>query len=117
VDIGAIRVMGDNELFDFFQDVYLVAETLEHHALRGAAQRSRLGRRRARLGPRPRRERRPDAGFVLEDLAAPPDHRAPQLAVLVAGLDHHRHPGIAADADDLLGLHVRGHGKAPSSAK
>jgi hypothetical protein len=47
--------------------------------------------------------------LVLGDLTAPPDHHAPQLAVLVAGLDHQRHLGVAADVDDLLRLAVRGH--------
>src|SRR5262249_38118944 len=72
-------------------------------------QRSRLYRRRIRLRPRPRREGRLHAGFVVEDLAAPPDHHTPQLRVVVAGLDHQRHSGIAPDVDDLLRLAVRGH--------
>src|SRR5712691_7084407 len=88
---------------------HLLRNDLEHHALRRAGQRSRLDRRRTRLRPRPRLERRPDAGFVLEDIAAPPDHHAPKFGVLVAGLDHQRHLRIPADVDDFLRLPVRGH--------
>src|SRR5205814_4678669 len=83
---------------------HLLRDDLEHHALRRAGQRARLDRRRIRLRSRPPLERRPDTGLVLQDLAAPADHHAPQLSVLVAGLDHQRHLGIAADVDDLLRL-------------
>src|SRR6185295_5929211 len=80
---------------------HLLRDDLEHDPLRRAGLRARLRRRRTRLRRRPPLERRPDAGFVLEDLATPPDHHAPQLGVFVAGLDHQRHLGIAADVDDL----------------
>src|SRR5438270_701541 len=79
---------------------YLLRDDLEHDPLRRAGLRARLDRRRTRLRRYPPLERLPDAGFVLEDLAAPADHHAPQFGVLVAGLDHQRHPGIAADVDD-----------------
>src|SRR4030095_1795494 len=86
---------------------HLLRDDLEHHALRRTGQRPRLARGRIRLGPRPRLERLPDTGFVLEDLATPSDHHAPQLGVLVAGLHHQRHPGITAGVEDLLRLTVR----------
>src|SRR4029434_9130136 len=88
---------------------HLLRDDLEHHALRRAGPRPLLERRRLRVGPRPRLERLPHTGFVLEDLAAPSDHHAPELGVLVAGLDHQRHSRIATDVDDLLRLPVRRH--------
>src|SRR6266853_2093979 len=73
---------------------HLLRDDLEHHTLRRAGHRSRLDRRRSRLRARPRLERLPHTGFVLEDLATPSDHHAPQLGVLVARLDHQRHRGL-----------------------
>src|SRR5499427_2582416 len=87
----------------------LFGDDLEHDTLGRASRGSRIHRCRIRLRDRPSLERRPHRGLALEDLAAAANHDPPQLGVLVAGLHHERHLGVAPDVDDLLGLAVRGH--------
>src|SRR5438445_6624847 len=67
---------------------HLLRDDLEHHALRRARRRSRLDRRRIRLSPRPRLERRPDGGFDVCPKAggvAPTDVAPTTTLVLQAG--------------------------------
>src|SRR5262245_31174583 len=87
----------------------LFGDDLEHDALRRAGRGPRVDRRRIRLRDGPSLERHSHRGLALEDLAAAANHDPPQLGVLVAGLHHERHLGVAPDVDDLLCLAVRGH--------
>src|SRR5215471_221635 len=87
----------------------LFGDDLEHDALGRAGRGPRVHRCRIRLRDRPSLERRPHRRLAFEDLAAAANHDPPQLGVLVAGLHHERHLGVAPDVDDLLGFAVGGH--------
>src|SRR5262245_21445986 len=80
----------------------LLRDDPQHHALRGTVHRpARRGRALGPLGldlPDCRRDQR----RVLYDLAAPADHHAVELGVVLPGLDHHRDLRVAAGVQHFL---------------